>query len=162
MHDICANVPYDQIFVLINTDRYGGGGFYNYYSSCSADHQLTYEVSSHEFGHGFVGLGDEYYNSKVAYDGFYNLEVEPWEPNITTMVDFDSKWKDMLNESTPVPTPRTPEYEKTLGVFEGGGYMSKGIYSPVQDCKMKSNNEKHFCPVCERAAEEMILFHIGK
>lgn len=162
LHDISANVPYDQIFVLINTDRYGGGGFYNYYSSCSADNQLTYEVSSHEFGHGFVGLGDEYYNSKVAYDGFYNLEVEPWEPNITTMVDFDSKWKDMLDESTPVPTPRTPEYEKTLGVFEGGGYMAKGIYSPVQDCKMKSNNEKHFCPVCERAAEEVILFHIGK
>jgi len=47
-------------------------------------------------------------------------------------------------------------------VFEGGGYMSKGIYSPVQDCKMKSNNEKHFCPVCERAAERVILFHIGK
>ncbi|WP_321279317.1 M64 family metallopeptidase [Marinifilum fragile] len=162
LHDISANVPYDQIFVLINTDRYGGGGFYNYYSSCSADNQLTYEVSSHEFGHGFVGLGDEYYNSKVAYDGFYNLEVEPWEPNITTMVDFDSKWKDMLDESIPVPTPRTPEYEKTLGVFEGGGYMAKGIYSPVQDCKMKSNNEKHFCPVCERAAEEVILFHIGK
>jgi IgA Peptidase M64. len=162
LHDISANVPYDQIFVLINTDRYGGGGFYNYYSSCSADNQLTYEVSSHEFGHGFVGLGDEYYNSKVAYDGFYNLEVEPWEPNITTMVDFDSKWKDMLDESTPVPTPRTPEYEKTLGVFEGGGYMAKGIYSPVQDCKMKSNNEKHFCPVCERAAEEVILFHMGK
>ncbi|WP_282126918.1 M64 family metallopeptidase [Marinifilum flexuosum] len=162
LHDISANVPYDQIFVLINTDRYGGGGFYNYYSSCSADHQLSYEVSSHEFGHGFVGLGDEYYNSKVAYDGFYNLEVEPWEPNITTMVDFNSKWKDMLDESTPVPTPRTPEYEKTLGVYEGGGYMSKGIYSPVQDCKMKSNNEKHFCPVCERAAEKVILFHIGK
>jgi len=78
------------------------------------------------------------------------------------MVDFDSKWKDMLEESTPVPTPRTEEFIKTLGVFEGGGYMSKGIYSPVQDCKMKSNNEKHFCPVCERAAERVILFHIGK
>ena len=162
LHDISANVPYDQIFVLINTDRYGGGGFYNYYSSCSADNSLTYEVSSHEFGHGFAGLADEYYNSATAYEEYYNLQVEPWEPNITTLVDFNAKWKDMLHESVPVPTPRTDQYKETLGVFEGGGYMAKGIYSPVQDCKMKSNNVKHFCPVCEQAVEQVILFHLGE
>lgn len=162
LHDISANVPYDQIFVLINTDKYGGGGFYNYYSSCSADNVLSYEVSSHEFGHGFVGLGDEYYSSQVAYEDFYNLKVEPWEPNITTLVNFDQKWKSMLDEATPIPTPRTKEFIGKLGVFEGGGYMAKGIYSPMQDCKMKSNQMKTFCPVCEKAAEEVILFHIGK
>ena len=162
LHDIAANVPYDQIFVLINTKRYGGGGFYNYYTSCSSDHPLTYEVSSHEFGHGFVGLGDEYYSSEVAYEDFYNLEIEPWEPNLTTLVDFDKKWKGMLNDSIPIPTPRTKEFENKIGVFEGGGYSSKGIYSPFQDCKMKTNNMKHFCPVCEEAAEKMILFQIGK
>lgn len=162
LHDIAANVPYDQIFVLINTDRYGGGGFYNYYTSCSADNAFTYEVSSHEFGHGFVGLGDEYYTSSVAYDNFYNLEVEPWEPNLTTMVDFDKKWKDLLEDSTPVPTPRTENFINKVGVFEGGGYASKGIYSPYQDCKMKSNQMKYFCPVCEKAVEKMILFHIGE
>lgn len=162
IHDISANVPYDQIFVLINTDKYGGGGFYNYYSSCSADNALSYEVSSHEFGHGFAGLGDEYYSSEVAYEDFYNLEVEPWEPNLTTLVDFDHKWKSMLDEATPIPTPRTTKFMDRLGVFEGGGYMAKGIYSPMQDCKMKSNKMKHFCPVCEKAVEEVILFHIGE
>lgn len=162
LHDIAANVPYDQIFVLINTDKYGGGGFYNYYTSCSSDNKYTYEVSSHEFGHGFVGLADEYYTSSVAYENFYNLEIEPWEPNITTMVNFDSKWKDMIKKKTPVPTPREKKYEKTVGVFEGGGYLSKGVYSPHMDCKMKSNQMKHFCPVCERAAEKMIKFCIGK
>ena len=68
----------------------------------------------------------------------------------------------MLNDSIPIPTPRTKEFENKIGVFEGGGYLSKGIYSPYQDCKMKSNNMKQFCPVCEEAAEKMILFHIGK
>jgi len=162
LHDIAANVPYDQIFVLINTDRYGGGGFYNYYTSCSSDNELTYEVSSHEFGHGFVGLGDEYYSSSVAYEDFYNLEVEPWEPNLTTLVNFGKKWKGMLDEATPIPTPRTKEFVDKIGVFEGGGYVSKGVYSPYQDCKMKSNKMKHFCPVCENATEKMILFYIGK
>ncbi|MFA8433015.1 MAG: M64 family metallopeptidase [Marinifilaceae bacterium] len=162
LHDIAANVPYDQIFVLINTERYGGGGFYNYYTSCSSDNSLTYEVSSHEFGHGFVGLGDEYYSSAVAYESFYNLDVEPWEPNLTTRKEFEKKWKSKVDKNVPIPTPRIAKYEKTIGVFEGGGYVSKGVYSPYQDCKMKSNRMKHFCPVCEEATEKMILFYIGE
>ena len=162
MHDIAANVPYDHIFVLINTEKYGGAGIYNYYTSCSSDHKLSREVASHEFGHGFVGLADEYYTSGVSVEDFYNLEVEPWEPNITTLIDFESKWKNMLDEGIVTPTPRTEIYAEKVGLFEGGGYMSKGIYSPVQDCKMKSNNKDEFCPVCQKSGEKMIRFTIGE
>ena len=69
-------------------------------------------LASGIFGHGFGGLGDEYYTSDVAYEDFYNLEVEPWEPNLTTLVNFDSKWKKIITDSTPVPTPRESKYEK--------------------------------------------------
>jgi hypothetical protein len=113
----------------------------------------------HEFGHGFAGLGDEYYNSTVAYEDFYNFEIEPWEPNLTTLVNFDSKWKGMLNDSIPIPTPRKMNYSKTIGVFEGGGYMNKGIYSPFINCRMKSNEAKSFCPVCEKSIRDMIRFY---
>ncbi|MDZ7605505.1 MAG: M64 family metallopeptidase [Cyclobacteriaceae bacterium] len=41
--DYAANVPYDQIIVLINSGRYGGGGFYNLYTAVTADHELTPE-----------------------------------------------------------------------------------------------------------------------
>lgn len=157
--DAAAIVPYDHVYVLVNTERYGGGGFYNFLSVCTADNSLTKEVFVHEFGHGFAGLGDEYYNSEVAYEDFYNLTVEPWEPNITTLVDFDSKWKSMVNQSVEIPTPRTTKYENTVGVYEGGGYMSKGIYSPFIDCRMKSNNAKGFCPVCSEAIKKVILFY---
>ena len=162
MHDIAANVPYDHIFVLINTDKYGGAGIYNYYTSCASDHKLSREVASHEFGHGFVGLADEYYNDSVSVEDFYNLKVEPWEPNITTLVDFDRKWKSMLEKGIVTPTPRTEEYEGKVGLFEGGGYMSKGMFSPVMDCKMKTNNKDEFCPVCQKACERMIRFTIGE
>ncbi len=158
--DAASVVPYDHIYVLVNTSRYGGGGFYNFLSVCTSDNELTKEVFVHEFGHGFAGLGDEYYNSAVAYEDFYNLEVEPWEPNLTTLIDFDSKWKNMVSESTQIPTPRKMEYNKTVGVFEGGGYMNKGIYSPYIDCRMKSNNAKSFCPVCEEAIKKVIQYHI--
>ena len=157
--DIAACVPYDHIYVLVNTERYGGGGFYNFLSVCSSDNQLTREVFVHEFGHGFAGLADEYYTSEVAFENFYNLKREPWEPNITTLVEFAKKWKPMVSDSTPVPTPRTEQYSRTTGVFEGGGYMSKGIYSPYMDCRMKSNNAEKFCPVCTEAIQKVIDFH---
>jgi hypothetical protein len=157
--DASAQVPYDQIYVLVNTERYGGGGFYNFVSVCTAGNLLTKEVFVHEFGHGFAGLGDEYYTSEVAYEDFYNLKIEPWEPNITTLVNFDSKWKSMVKESVEIPTPRTAKYENTVGVYEGGGYMSKGIYSPYIDCRMKSNAAKGFCPVCAESIKKVIRFY---
>ena len=159
VHDAAAVAPYDHIYVLVNTDRYGGGGFYNYLSLTSVDHALTEQVFVHEFGHGFAGLADEYYSSNVAYDGFYKLDVEPWEPNITTRVDFESKWGSLINKKTPVPTPRKAKFRNDVGVFEGGGYVDKGIYSPVMDCRMKSNEAKGFCPVCQQAIEKTIEMH---
>lgn len=157
--DAAAVVPYDHIYILVNSERYGGGGFYNFLSVCTADNSLTKEVFVHEFGHGFAGLGDEYYDSEVAYEDFYNLKVEPWEPNITTLVDFGSKWKSMVNESVEIPTPRSAKYNNTVGVYEGGGYMSKGIYSPFIDCRMKSNTAKGFCPVCHESIKKVIQFY---
>jgi hypothetical protein len=159
VYDAAAAVPYDQIYVLVNTERYGGGGFYNFLNICSSGHSLTKEVFVHEFGHGFAGLGDEYYNSEVAYENFYNLETEPWEPNITTLVDFSEKWKSMVAATTPIPTPRDSVYANTVGVFEGGGYTSKGIYSPFIDCRMRSNDAKRFCPVCTDAIIRKIEFY---
>lgn len=159
IHDAAALVPYDHIYLLVNTDRYGGGGFYNYLSVTSVDDSQSEKVFIHEFGHGFAGLADEYYTSDVAYNDYYNLSVEPWEPNITTLVDFSSKWQDLVDKDTPVPTPRDHRYSKTVGVFEGGGYLAKGIYSPVMDCRMKSNLAKDFCPACQQAIEKVIGWH---
>lgn len=159
IYDAAAVVPYDHLYVLVNTERYGGGGFYNFLSLCSSDNELTREVFIHEFGHGFAGLGDEYYTSSVAYEDFYNLEIEPWEPNLTTLVDFDKKWKSMLEKSTPIPTPREPKFSHTVGVYEGGGYLNKGIYSPHIDCRMKSNEAEGFCPVCQEAIRKVIRAH---
>lgn len=156
IHDRVASVPYDYLIVLVNTPEYGGGGFYNYLSVCSSDNYLSPKVFIHEFGHEFAGLGDEYYTSQVAYEEFYNLKAEPWEPNLTTLVDFKSKWGALIDPSTPVPTPRTEEFAGKTGVFEGGGYMEKGIYSPTQDCIMKSNKPNSFCPVCQEAIRKAI------
>jgi hypothetical protein len=154
--ELAWNVPYDALYVLVNTDLYGGGGVYNFSALCSVDHRLSGDVFVHEFGHSFAGLADEYYTSEVAYESFYPLDVEPWEPNLTTRVAFDRKWHDLVLPTTPVPTPDRREYARLVGLFEGGGYMAKGIFRPAPDCRMKSNATPAFCPVCRRALVQMI------
>ena len=159
IRDLAGQVPYDQIYVLVNTTKYGGGGIYNFYCSSASSNSFSGDVIIHEFGHGFAGLADEYYEDETGYGDFYNNDIEPWEPNITTLIDFDAKWKDMMDKKTPMPTPREKKYERTIGVFEGGGYESEGIYSPYMDCLMKTFKGHEFCPVCQRAIERMILYY---
>jgi hypothetical protein len=159
LRNVASNAPYDQIYVLVNSDKYGGGSIYNHYSMSISNNQNSEFIITHEFGHGFVSLADEYYTSDVAYQDFYPLDVEPTDPNLTTLVDFDSKWKDLVEEGTPIPTPETDEFKDKVGAFEGGGYMEKGIYRPCEDCTMKSVTIDNFCPVCKNAIQQMIDFY---
>lgn len=160
IRDAVWNVPCDAVFILVNTDTYGGGGMYNFYAIGTADNEQTQHIFVHELGHSFAGLADEYFSSEVAYQDFYNLKYEPWEPNITTLVDFDSKWKDLLPANTPIPTPLNNTHKDKAGVFEGGGYLSKGIYRPMDHCMMR--DYAPFCPACSRAILRMIDFLLDK
>lgn len=159
LRHVASNAPYDQIYILVNSSKYGGGSIYNHYSVCMNKNSYAEYVFVHEFGHGFGSLADEYYTSDVAYKDFYLLDIEPLDPNITTLVDFESKWKDLVEIETPIPTPATTNYKYKVGVFEGGGYVEKGVYRPMQDCTMKSISVDNFCPVCKRALQAMIDFY---
>jgi hypothetical protein len=190
LRDIAGNVPYDYLIVLANTSRYGGGGIYNNYTIFTADDSRSKEIFMHEFGHGFAGLADEYYDASVAYEEFYKPGIEPLEYNITALLDANNvKWKRLLSPGIAVPTPwgkdeaeslekqrqenqkKSDEevaalkkenaddekiqevkksyreknkqinsqiseirdkykkmYEGKIGVFEGAGYSSKGLY----------------------------------
>jgi len=156
VHDALAGIPYEHIIVLANTEEYGGGGIYNSLMLTAAHHSTFRPVVVHEFGHSFAGLADEYFYEDDVMSDSYPLDIEPWEQNITTLVDFDSKWKDMLKKSTPVPTI---DQDTKVGVFEGGGYSSKGVYRPAFDCRMRTNSSPEFCPVCDRAIQRIISFY---
>lgn len=160
IRDAVWNVPNDAVFVLVNDSVYGGGGMYNLYACGTADNRLTLEVFTHELGHSFAGLADEYYTSEVAVEEFYAFDKEPWEPNITTLVDFESKWKHMIPDGTPVPTPLEMPYKESCGVYEGAGYSAKGIYRPMDHCMMR--DFAPFCPVCSEAIVMMIDYYCGR
>ena len=181
LHDVLAGIPYEHIIVLVNTSEYGGGGILNSYNLSMTHHPQYRQVVVHEFGHSFAGLADEYAYEQEQIP-MYPHDVEPWEKNITTLVDFHDKWESLIKQGTPVPTP-LPETTATkggkggkkakgkkanaaeksdmekLGVYEGAGYSLKGVYRPCPDCRMRSNNHKEFCPACQKALKDLINFY---
>lgn len=156
VRNLAANAPYDQIYILANTTKYGGGAIYNFYNMSVNSNESSAKIFVHEFGHGFAGLADEYDDGSTSFNDMYPTDVEPWEPNITTLVKFDTKWKGMLPVTTPVPTSVENKTALQLGVYEGAGYVSKGIYRPTPDCLMRTFGGNKFCPVCSAAIQKMI------
>lgn len=218
LRDIAAHVPYDAIYIMCNSPRYGGGGIYNFYCTFVSDNQFSPYIFLHEFGHSFGGLADEYYTSDVAYNEFYPAELEPVEPNITRAFDLNNiKWKEFLSKGIEIPTlwekenydkmdlawqkerremnkhiaelkrnhatkkeieDAQNEYNKKdkihsdevdkyisqskyfgkVGLFEGAGYSSKGMYRSMNDCIMFSKGTKPFCKVCNEHLKKIINY----
>ena len=161
LHGQLAGTPYEHIIILVNTNEYGGGGILNSYVLSMTHHPMFKPVVVHEFGHSFGGLADEY-----AYENepipMYPHDAEPWEQNITTLKDFHAKWEDMVTPGTPIPTPESSDPQTVnsrIGLFEGAGYSLKGVYRPTQDCRMRTNENPEFCPVCRRALQRLIDFY---
>ena len=216
VRDLAAQVPYDALYIMVNHNRYGGGGIYNLYCTFTSDNQYRDYLFIHEFGHSFAGLADEYYTSSTAYNDFYPQGVEPVEPNITALTDLKNvKWQEYLTPGIEIPTPwekadydsmdlkwqskrremneniaklkrnkvhfleiekaekeysqkdkehsllvdsylKGSRYLGQVGVFEGAGYSSKGLYRPMLDCIMFSKGDKPFCTVCNNAIVKVI------
>lgn len=172
VRDYAGAAPYDFIVILLNSNKYGGGGIYNLYITAGARSDYNDYVFVHEMGHHIAGLADEYYQSHVAYDPV-STSVEPWEFNVTALLNPENlKWKDIATPGIPIPTPwNKAEYEKStsnksqllendpyagkVGAFEGANYLSNGMYRPEVDCIMFSKSLR-FCKVCERGLNQVI------
>lgn len=166
LHNWLAGTPYEHIIVLVNTDNYGGGGILNSYNLSMTHHRAFKPVVVHEFGHSFAGLADEYAYDYEAIPMFPH-DIEPWEKNITTMVDFKSKWSDMVKKGTKIPTEQPADLDKPnakkekwqIGAYEPAGYSMHGVYRAYPDCRMRTNNNPDFCPVCQKAITELVKFY---
>ncbi len=144
LHDLLAGTPYEHIIILANTSHYGGGGIYNSYNLSYTGGEKFESVVVHEFGHSFGGLADEYpYGDD---DPMYFSDTEPWEPNLTTLHDFSNKWQNLIDDGR-------------ASLIEGGGYLSKGVWRGKEDCRMRTNEEPDFCPVCQQALRRLINFY---
>jgi len=119
LRDYASYAPYEFIEILVNDRTYGGGGIFNLYATVAADNQWSPYVFVHEFGHHIAGLADEYFTSDVAYLP-PTKKVEPWEPNVTALLDpTNLKWRDLVTPGTPIPTPwQKQEFENQEHQFQ--------------------------------------------
>lgn len=175
IRDYASAVPYVFLVILLNSNKYGGGGIYNLYITASAKSSSSGYVMVHEMGHHIAGLADKYYTGDVAYQ-VTTPKHEPWEFNITALLNTNNlKWNMMVERTTPIPTPwqkenyeitgkinnSDEEYSDRVGAFEGAGYLSKGMYRPEVDCTMFSHSFT-FCRVCQESLNRVIDMYVAK
>ena len=116
------NFPdYDQIFVMVNSNVYGGsGGVF----ATSSKNVSAAEIAIHEIGHSFAGLADEYV-----------IGGQGERPNRTIVTDGATiKWKNWLGTNN-------------VGIYPVG---IENWQRPHQNCKMQFLNSP-FCSVCTEA-----------
>ena len=145
VNDIASIVPYDAVIILVNTETYGGGGIYNYYACTSAFNKWSAYIYVHEFGHSFAGLDDEYYTSDVAYSDFHPVGTEPWEVNVTALLDPNNiKWEKFVDKGVPIPTPWDKEkYDKKSGEYREGFQALMKAKAPESEVeKFKDKRQK--------------------
>ena len=115
------------------------------------------QLAGTPYEHIIVLVNSETYEGELI--PLYPHDIEPWEPNLTTLVDFHSKWEDLVKKGTKIPTIPTEKNKMEVGVYEGAGYSVKGVYRAFQDCRMRTNQFPEFCPVCKRALTHLIDFY---
>jgi IgA Peptidase M64/Peptidase M64 N-terminus len=135
---IASSVPYDFVEIIVNNDTYGGGGIFGLFSTAAANSDWADYLFIHEFGHHFAGLADEYYTSSVAYSTPKNI-LEPYEPNVTALIAGKTKWQEILDKSTPLPT-KWPKQE-----YEQHSYQYQKIRAQLRkDNKPEKEMDKLF------------------
>lgn len=169
---VLAAGPTDIVFVMVNTETYGGAG--TVLSMPERDRSLpaptfsaqdtrSFLIALHELGHSFGGLADEY--ADEALRETFALPADGGdldEANVTLArgLDLDRraelgeriKWKHFL---------ALPGADKHDWLFEGGFYREKGVFRPWRNCKMREN-EAAFCPVCDEELTKAILAGLGE
>ena len=151
LRDAAAAAPYEFIEILVNERTYGGGGIFNDQATASVDSAYSDYVFVHEFGHHFAALADEYYTSDVAYETGVPAKREPWEPNVTALLDPAAlKWRDLVDPGTPLPTP----WPKLA--FE---HQSAAIRARRRDIRQRNAPESEMDALFreQQAAEEALL-----
>lgn len=122
---------FDSILVAVNSTTYGGaGGRVATFSLSSSAHQ----VATHELGHSFAGLADEYSTN----DG-QALPSEDQNPDITVNTDPRSvKWKYWIDNINSIAGyDRVQNKAMEVGYFLGGAYHETGVWRPTLTSLMR-------------------------
>lgn len=128
-----ATPHFDQILVITNTDTYGGigGGV----ATTSGGNSLGVLITPHELGHSLGRLQDEYTYLERGVPGGQYAGGEPSSVHHTLLTEAEmaaggKKWFRWLGDES--------ESGGKIGRFEGGQYMTRGVFRPSKHSMMIS------------------------
>ena len=109
-------------------------------------------VTTHEFGHAFSRLRDEYANNPNAPRGMYAKTLN--SPN---------SWvSDKEPKPSEVPWAHwLKKRAKGVGIHEGGATFKKGVWRPARGCAMNAAGNNAFCPICREQTILVIYEHVS-
>lgn len=132
---LASNLPnYDQALIIVNTPYYGGSG--GSWATCTVD-EAAYEITTHEMGHSFANLADEYYAGEI----YFNERPNMTQQNDPTLI----KWKNWLTPGTNVG----------ISPYCCGGTSSSWFRPANGQCKMEYLGMP-YCAVCKQTIVEKI------
>jgi hypothetical protein len=154
LRDVAAWAPYEMLEILVNGQTYGGGGIFGAFATVAVDSTWANYLFVHEFGHHFAALADEYYTSPVAYAPASHV-VEPWEPNVTALLDREHvKWRRLVASSTPLPTPwPKATFEEHQRDFQARRKQIRAERRPESDMDALFREEQAYTTALFRSAE---------
>ncbi len=121
---------FDQILVLVNDSRYGGGG-----GNIAISSTESIEIALHEMGHTIAGLADEYVDQYIPESSMPSF-VEGQYPNVSSRSEpSDVPWSHFFAPEDGF-SAFSPDLE--VGVYEGAFYRANGFYRPTPDSLMRS------------------------
>jgi hypothetical protein len=155
-------VPHFDHIVILCHSPWGIGGpnarFGGSLHLIGTDPSIVDTVITHEFGHAFGFLADEY---ALLSNGLYPYRNdEPGAMNVTTVTDRGLiKWGELIADDMPLPTPAEAP---GVGLFKGGLFYGVGIYRPQHNCMMRDANVPRYCSVCLRQMRERFQAEVGR
>jgi hypothetical protein len=152
-------LPVDLVFVMVNTDRYGGSGtvlrrLYVHGRPLPAPTfasraEGSFLLAVHELGHAMAGLGDEYADPAMVWR--YPMPppgADLRHPNLMLAPFLDrSSPEGLLRTAKWAPLLAWPGAEKHAWAHEGGYLRQSGVYRAWPRCRMRDTRDP-FCPVC--------------
>lgn len=128
----------DITMVLVNSSEHGGCANNGVFVMTHTP--ISHNVMAHEMGHALLGLADEY--------DYGTCNKDSDAPNVAFSTRRAGiRWQHRITASTPIPTPETARFNRTVGAFEGASYCTRGAYRPQNHCMMQDNTSP-MCAIC--------------
>lgn len=163
--------PADLVFVMVNTERYGGAGTVLHElrvrgkpcpaPTFSAQDTASFLIAVHELGHSFAGLVDEYEDEALQKTFPLPEKGDVSAPNATLPRFFDAKTYESLAKTIKWGHfLALADARKHKWLIEGAYYRAKGVFRPWPTCRMLRHDDA-FCPVCAEEVAKAILASCG-